>query len=331
MKQCPNPNCILYTRLDELPDAYRKCPGCGGLLVSSELSSQMLSSGHLPRRSGSAAPLTYSDDETLTHSTPLSGQLPDDEEDEYAYPTPYGYEATEDGYNQDYDPSYALPPETRPGTRSKLGFVAGGLVLLVVCGGLAFLLGSRFLPQTRTLSAPQATETALSWLRPPVNTPITILPTVAVSGAAPVMPLASATPYMPQANPPANPTPQPPVQPQTQASTPGLPVGDTRMSVRFERGEPVGEVSAYGRTDPFNLAVRANYGPGGITSVLTRWYGPDGVLIYDLRKEYPQAGTYYGGFTLRKDSPWLPGNYRVDVHTNDSPAPVASVSFTVVP
>ena len=26
MKQCPDPNCIYYTRLEELPDAYVRCP-----------------------------------------------------------------------------------------------------------------------------------------------------------------------------------------------------------------------------------------------------------------------------------------------------------------
>ena len=55
MKQCPNPNCILYTRLEELPDAYLRCPGCGGQLVDATLSTGALQSGHLTGR-GSQMP-----------------------------------------------------------------------------------------------------------------------------------------------------------------------------------------------------------------------------------------------------------------------------------
>src|SRR6266568_1903452 len=53
MKQCPNPNCILYTRLEELPDAYTKCPGCGGQLVDASMSSGALHSGYLSKPPGS--------------------------------------------------------------------------------------------------------------------------------------------------------------------------------------------------------------------------------------------------------------------------------------
>ena len=49
MKQCPNPNCILYTRLEELPDAYVRCPACGGQMVDAATSSGALNSGHLPK------------------------------------------------------------------------------------------------------------------------------------------------------------------------------------------------------------------------------------------------------------------------------------------
>jgi hypothetical protein len=103
------------------------------------------------------------------------------------------------------------------------------------------------------------------------------------------------------------------------------------MSVSLEGGGPSGDVSAYGPTDSFNLAVQANYGPGAVTSVLTRWYGPDGALLYEMRRQYDQLGTYYAGFTLRTNGAWAPGQYRVDIHTNDSPAPAYSVSFEVLP
>src|SRR6188508_2066152 len=52
MKQCPNPNCIFYTRLEELPDAYIKCPGCGGALVDAASTSQKI---NVPSRPKSAA------------------------------------------------------------------------------------------------------------------------------------------------------------------------------------------------------------------------------------------------------------------------------------
>src|SRR5205807_1268168 len=48
MKQCPNPNCVYYTRLEELPDAYVRCPACGGPLVTSNIASNTLGSGQLP-------------------------------------------------------------------------------------------------------------------------------------------------------------------------------------------------------------------------------------------------------------------------------------------
>ena len=101
------------------------------------------------------------------------------------------------------------------------------------------------------------------------------------------------------------------------------------MSGSLDSGEPVGSTNQYGPTAPFNLAVQANYGAGAVTSILTRWYGPDGALIYEMRREYTQPGTYYTGFTLRTSGAWTPGNYRVDIHPNDSPTPAYTVPFTV--
>ncbi len=102
------------------------------------------------------------------------------------------------------------------------------------------------------------------------------------------------------------------------------------MAEGLQDGQPRGVASSYSTTDPFSLAVQATFGQGGVTSVLTRWYGPDGALIYSMQKSYTLPGVYYAGFTVRKNGPWMPGNYRVDVHTNGSPSPSYSVPFTVV-
>jgi hypothetical protein len=102
------------------------------------------------------------------------------------------------------------------------------------------------------------------------------------------------------------------------------------MCARLEGGQPVGPTSAYGPTDPFNLAIEASFGAGGVQTVLTRWYGPDGAVIYDLKQDYVQKGTYYAGFTLSKAGAWATGNYRVDIYTNGSAQPVQSVSFSVI-
>jgi hypothetical protein len=106
---------------------------------------------------------------------------------------------------------------------------------------------------------------------------------------------------------------------------------DARMALELEGGQPAGNARAYRPTDAFHLAVQANYGPGGVTSITTRWYGPHGHQIYEVRKEFTQTGTYYAGFTLRKTSPWPIGDYRVDIHTNDSPTPDYTLYFSVVP
>src|SRR5438876_8849669 len=42
MKQCPNYGCIIYTRLDELPDTYLRCPQCDSLLVEGPVSTGFL-------------------------------------------------------------------------------------------------------------------------------------------------------------------------------------------------------------------------------------------------------------------------------------------------
>jgi hypothetical protein len=103
------------------------------------------------------------------------------------------------------------------------------------------------------------------------------------------------------------------------------------MVVGLDAGQPAGNVTAYHATDPFVLAVQAQFGPGGVTTMRTRWYGPDGFLLYEIPRDFAQPGTYYTGFTLKKSSPWATGDYRVDIHTNNSPTPAYSVTFSVVP
>ncbi len=90
-----------------------------------------------------------------------------------------------------------------------------------------------------------------------------------------------------------------------------------------------GSTTAYGTNDSFSLAAQATFGPGNVTSVLTRWYGPDGAQVYAMQKDYTQPGTYYVAFTVRKSTPWLPGTYRVDIYTNSSATPSYSIFFDV--
>ena len=106
---------------------------------------------------------------------------------------------------------------------------------------------------------------------------------------------------------------------------------EAHMAPDVAPGGWAGSITAYSPTDPFTLVVQARYGPGGVTSVVTRWYGPDGALLYELPRQFTQAGTYYSGFTIRKSTPWLPGEYRVDIHANGSPSPSYTVRFQVVP
>jgi hypothetical protein len=103
------------------------------------------------------------------------------------------------------------------------------------------------------------------------------------------------------------------------------------MVIGLESGQPAGNVKAYHANDAFVLAVQAQFGPGGVTTINTRWYGPDGVLLYEIPRTFSKQGTYYSGFTLKKSTPWSTGDYRVDIHTNDSPTPAYSVRFSVVP
>jgi hypothetical protein len=103
------------------------------------------------------------------------------------------------------------------------------------------------------------------------------------------------------------------------------------MVTGLSAGQPETNASAYHAGDTFVLAVRASFGPGGVTTMNTRWYGPDGGLLYEIPRTFNTQGTYYTGFTLKKDSPWVTGDYRVDIYTNNSPNPDDTVNFSVVP
>ncbi len=325
MKQCPNPNCILYTRLEELPDAYLKCPGCGGALVDASMPSGVLSSGHLTRPPAHATPETDEYDDMFVQQPAASpvrqvAQYQYEDEDQYSY-------ADEDQYG-------VAAPDNQPSRVGKIAFLIGSVALLFVCLVFTVALGSRFLPRSQSAPGPEATQTVFASLRPPVNTPITILPTIPSSGFGNVPGNATQTG---KSAPPTASNPQLPQLPSTvptappAQSQPSAGVIDARMSVRFEGGQPVGSTNAYNPGDVFNLAVQATFDPGDVTSLLTRWYGPDGSQIYQVRKEYSQPGTYYVGFTLKKDGAWPTGDYRADIHVNDSPTPSYSVPFSVIP
>ena len=327
MKQCPNPNCVIYTRLDELPDTYLRCPQCDqplvdapmltGALTSSLLSEESTSpyTPYVPAPAPSAPPRRYVQ-QALPAEDPYSPYAEDEEDPE---------EADEDALEE------ALPPSrTLPGLRTivTLGVVAA---LLMACIAVTMLVSSHFFPQSPAVSGPLATQTVLSSYRPAVNTPVSILPTISLSGIGdaggapiPTLPVSSAPlPTAPAAS-------SAPAPPPSSALGPA-PVLDALMCARLEGGQPVGPATVYKPADPFNLAVQASYGPGGAQTVLTRWYGPGGAAIYDLRQNYSQQGTYYAGFTLNRKDPWPAGDYRVDIYTNNSPQPVQSVSFSVQP
>src|SRR5205807_5848242 len=74
IKQCPNTNFIIYTRLDELPDTYLRCPQCNEPLVEIAPATNLLSS-------------TYLADEATSPYVPLTrsryAQLPLPHEDPY--------------------------------------------------------------------------------------------------------------------------------------------------------------------------------------------------------------------------------------------------------
>lgn len=329
MKQCPNPDCMLYTRLEELPDAYIKCPGCGGPLAVSTLASGLLSAGHLstaPRQA--PLPLTVDAEDQYDQYDPAYPQ----QVAPYSAADPYLYE---DEYAEAGDSldAYA-PPDGGLARRGKAIYVGGILLLLVVCGLFGLFLAARFSPQSTFVSSPEATQIAISSYRPAINTPIAILPTAPSLGTGgggqplPTFPpaLFQPTPFAP-AQQPSGPAPTaPPIQ-----SQPGGGIIEAHMTVRLDRGQPAGDAQAYKPDDPFNLAVQASFGAGAVTSLTVRWYGPDGALIYQASRQYTQAGTYYAGFTLSKSTPWATGDYRADIHTNDAPLPDYSVTFSVVP
>ena len=167
MKQCPNPNCIFYTRLEELPDAYIKCPGCGGALVDSDTLS-----GKLPPepKSKRAAP-TYSvasspDFDSYPH---LPGIDPDAfaprPEDPYAQDPfaqdPYAFDQPQD-IEEDPQGFTGALPQARWTTASKVIVALSGLLLVLTCGIVVLLLSNRLFPQGRTITSAQATETAIS-------------------------------------------------------------------------------------------------------------------------------------------------------------------------
>ena len=261
-------------------------------------------------------------------------------------PDPYAQEFVDD---ESYPGVGTVVSRPRWSTGSKVIVAVSILLFIMACAIVLMFMGNRLFPQAKVYTSAQATETAIAAMRPAVNTPIISPPTITSQGVAfstPIPPPTrqpeppTAAPQPPTIPPPPPPTQTPQPQPQPQPPAPTAPplqpqpqaeVMSAQMSVSLQGGAPVGVVSAYGPSDPFNLAVQANYGPGGVSSVVTRWYGPDGALIYEMRREYTQPGAYYAGFTLRTDGRWLPGSYRVDIHTNDSPTPAYSVPFTVLP
>ena len=397
MKQCPNPNCILYTRLEELPDAYLKCPGCGGQLVDATLSTGALKSGHLTGAGSLMPPGGYSE------------QYEDDYDDAFAPPeppvprfTPYpqppsmrpaqqaapapvqapGSQQVNAQYaDAEYYPFEQAEQQADPAVQvqaapislwTRIAFLGGAFLLVFACVLFAYVLVTRVFQRPAAVLTVQATETAVSSLKPPVNTPIAVMPTVpssetlatptrgdvaavaATSTPQPVVVAPSPTPVLPPPAtavpptptdvlpPPATSAPVPPTQapPPVQPAAPTAPpaqqqpaggIIDAHMAQEVTPGSWGGNVGAYNPADPFMVAVQARYGPGGVESVVTRWYGPDDALLYELPRQFAQAGTYYSGFTLRKSTPWLPGEYRVDIHANGSASPSYTVRFSVVP
>ena len=310
MKQCPNPNCTIYTSLDELPDTYVKCPLCKETLVEVPPRTGALQSSHL-------------EDEITFPNVPVSKRT-------YVQPPLYDRSAYHD--YSDVAPDEIAEESDPPGEsfapqQSRLRIITvslGILALFVACGALALGVSSRFFPQQPSFSSAVATQNAISQFRPPVNTPIIILPTIPLSGGQFPGTIA------PVAQPAAASTPGPAVQPPAPDPGSPAPIIDALMCARLEGGQPVGPTSAYNPTDQFNLALQAAFGAGGAVTVLTRWYGPDGAAIYELKQNYTQQGTYYSGFTVSKKGAWAVGDYRVDIYTNNSPQPIQSVTFSVI-
>lgn len=341
MKQCPNPNCIYYTRLEELPDAYVRCPACGGQLVDSSMPSGALRSGHLPKVS--ALPSRDLDDE-------FQQAFPDDDaepvQSEFT-----GSNLAETGAYQEteYDAyassEYELPYGPRPlSTLGKLGYIAGAFLLVAACGLFVFVMATRILPQSGVSGEVQATRTALAAIRPAVNTPIAELPTANVlptegvppTNAPPAQPTDTAVPGV-EPQPTATNAPPPPPTSQPNSTAPPAqdqPTGgiiEAFMTTEIPAGQTFDTVGVYDPSAAFVVAVQAQFGAGGVTSVVTRWYGPDNGLLYELPRDFTQAGTYYSTFTLRKNTPWLEGSYRVDIYTNGSASPAYTLGFSVSP
>lgn len=351
MKQCPNPNCIYYTRLEELPDAYVRCPACGGQLVDASTTSGVLRSGHLPRMG--AMPARDLDEEfaeafgeepappvaqaVVTGST-ASNTGPYGEGEYYPYDA-----------SSEYEVQYGPRPLSRLG---KLGYIAGALLLVVACGLFVFVMATRILPQPSAVTGVQATQTALAAIRPAINTPIAELPTAnsLPTSAPPTSPPAEVpptnTPVVAVEIPPtaeivvpptATPQPPPPPTSQPNATAPAAqnqPTGGVLgafMTSGIQSGQTPDTVSVYDPSATFVLAVEAQFGSDGVSSMIARWYGPDNGLLYEVSRNFGQPGTYYTTFTLSKDTPWLEGAYRVDIYTNGSASPAYSVGFNVAP
>lgn len=336
MKQCPNPNCIYYTRLEELPDAYVRCPACGGQLVDTSTTTGELRSGHLP--SVSRLPMRNLDEEfeEAFPAAELQPRVRTSQEEAYEEGEYYPYESSDPYDEQQIGPA----PLSRLG---RVGYILGALLLVAACGLFVFVMATRILPQGAATGV-QATQTALSSIRPAVNTPITELPTAASlptnappqppsatpvpAGQAPTtapLPTATPIPAAPQPTAPVNATAPPPQNDPTGG------VLNAFMTTGVVGGEPVDSVSSYGSGATFVLAVQAQFGAGGVTSARVRWYGPDGGLLYEIPRNFSQAGTYYTIFTLSNDAPWVEGNYRADIYTNSASGPAYSVTFSVTP
>src|SRR5688500_16532435 len=245
MKECLNPNCTLYTRLEELPDAYTKCPTCDGPLVTAggrAHPSTILSSANAPM---------YGQQRLHTEFDPTLGHAVQPGPDAYGPPDQLDYQEEYAYGDQDSD-GFVDAQKPRGSSVARMVFFGAALLFVLVCGLATLALGGQVFSRARTVSGPQATETALAYIRPALTTPIPIRPTIkqpANGGAVPpanpppieAFPTATLQPGTVAQPPPAEvaPTP-PPAQPQS-----GGEILSGQMSVRFEGGEPVGVTSIY--------------------------------------------------------------------------------------
>ena len=177
MKQCPNPDCIIYTRLDELPDTYLRCPQCGEALVD------------VPPATG-ALSQAYPDQDSTSPYVPPPRRQPVYSAQQYiqqplADESVYLQDPDADEYDEGAPQAAggSLRVLTAPGGPNGRSFlVALGIVALVItCAALAVSLSSRMFVESPDLSGASATQTAIAALRPAINTPIAILPTLDVS------------------------------------------------------------------------------------------------------------------------------------------------------